>query len=67
MPEKSIAIEKLSHRQTDQDAAFIYGDSRNRPLHVGALSFFENEITYEELIRHFESIHEWTDRLLGNL
>jgi WS/DGAT/MGAT family acyltransferase len=55
MAEKSITIEKLSHRLTDQDATFIYGESRNGPLHVGALSFFEDEITYEELIRHYES------------
>jgi diacylglycerol O-acyltransferase len=55
MADKSIAIERLSHRLTDQDATFIYGESRNGPLHVGALSFFEDEITYPELIRHFES------------
>ena len=55
MAEKSIAIEKLSHRLTGQDATFIYGESRNGPLHVGSLSFFEDEITYPELIRHFES------------
>jgi diacylglycerol O-acyltransferase len=51
----SIAIEKLSHRLTDQDASFIYGESRNGPLHVGSISFFENEISYPELVRHFES------------
>ena len=55
MAENSIVIENLSHRLTDQDATFIYGESRNGPLHVGALSFFEDEITYPELIRHFES------------
>jgi len=55
MAEKTIAIENLSHRLTDQDATFIYGESRNGPLHVGALSFFDDEIAYPELIRHFES------------
>ncbi len=55
MAEKSIAIEKLSHRLTGQDASFIYGESRNGPLHIGSLSFFEDQITYSELIRHFES------------
>jgi len=55
MAEKPIVIEKLSHRLTDQDATFIYGESRNGPLHVGALSFFEDEIPYQELIRHYES------------
>ncbi len=55
MAEKSIAIEKLSHRLASQDATFIYGESRNGPLHIGSLSFFEDQITYPELIRHFES------------
>jgi WS/DGAT/MGAT family acyltransferase len=55
MSENSIAIEKLNHRLTGQDASFVYGESRNGPLHVGSLSFFEDQITYTELIRHFES------------
>src|SRR5208337_3699088 len=55
MAENSIAIEKLSHRLTAQDASFIYGESRNGPLHIGSFSFFDDEITYPELIRHFES------------
>jgi diacylglycerol O-acyltransferase / wax synthase len=55
MAEKSIAIEKLSHRLTAQDATFIYGESHNGPLHIGSFSFFEDEITYPELMRHFES------------
>ena len=32
MAEKSIAIEKLSHRLTGQDASFIYGESRRHLL-----------------------------------
>ena len=55
MGEKSIPVEKLSHRLTGQDASFIYGESRNGPLHIGSLSFFEDQIAYTELIRHFES------------
>src|SRR5271166_821382 len=55
MAEKSIAIEKLNHRLTGQDASFIYGESRNGPLHIGSFSFFEDEITYPELMRNFES------------
>jgi len=55
MAEKSIVFEKLSHRLTDQDATFIYGESRNGPLHVGALSFFEDEMAFDELIRHYET------------
>jgi diacylglycerol O-acyltransferase / wax synthase len=55
MAEKSIAIEKLNHRLTSQDASFIYGESRNGPLHVGSISFFEDEIAYTELMHHFES------------
>jgi diacylglycerol O-acyltransferase / wax synthase len=55
MAENSIAIEKLSPRLTSQDATFIYGESRNGPLHIGSISFFEDEIAYPELIRHLES------------
>ena len=55
MAEKSIAIEKLSPRLTSQDATFIYGETRNGPLHIGSISFFEDEIAYPELMRHFES------------
>jgi diacylglycerol O-acyltransferase len=55
MAKESIAIEKLSHRLSGQDATFIYGESRNGPLHIGSISFFEDQITYPELIRHFNS------------
>jgi diacylglycerol O-acyltransferase len=55
MAENSIAIEKLNHRLTSQDATFIYGESRNGPLHIGSISFFEDEIAYPELMQHFES------------
>ncbi len=55
MSENSIPTKKLSHRLTGQDSSFIYGESRNGPLHIGSLSFFEDQITYPELVRHFES------------
>jgi diacylglycerol O-acyltransferase len=55
MTTESIAIEKLSHRLTGQDASFIYAESRNGPLHIGSISYFADEIAYPELIRHFES------------
>jgi len=69
MSEKSIPIKELSHRLTGQDASFIYGESRNGPLHIGSLSFFEDEITYPELIQHFESklhlLPRYRQRLVG--
>lgn len=55
MATRQIAIEKLSHRLTDQDASFIYAESRNGPLHVGSISLFEDEIAFADLLRHFES------------
>jgi diacylglycerol O-acyltransferase / wax synthase len=55
MSEKSTKIENLRNRLTGQDASFIYGESRNGPLHIGSISFFDDEITYPELIRHFET------------
>lgn len=54
MATRQIAIEKLSHRLTDQDASFIYAESRNGPLHVGSISLFEDEIAFADLLRHFE-------------
>ncbi len=55
MPEKELALEKLSRRLTAQDASFIYGETQNGPLHIGSLAFFEDEITLGELIGHLES------------
>ena len=45
---------KLAHRLTTQDAAFLYGESRNGPLHIGSLAVFEGEISFEEMARHVE-------------
>jgi len=45
---------KLGNRLTAQDASFLYGESFSGPTHVGMLSFFEGEIAYERLFRHFE-------------
>ena len=47
MAEKSIPIEKLSHRLIGQDASFIYGESRRGSLHIGSMSFFKDEIAYQ--------------------
>ena len=45
---------KLAHRLTTQDASFLYGESRNGPLHIGSLAVFEGEIRFEEMARHVE-------------
>lgn len=55
MSENSFPIEKLSHRLTSQDSSFIYAESRNGPLHIGSIAFFDDEIKYSELIRQYES------------
>lgn len=45
---------KLGNRLTAQDASFLYGESFSGPTHIGLLSFFEGEIAFERLYRHFE-------------
>jgi diacylglycerol O-acyltransferase len=45
---------KLAHRLTTQDASFVYGESRNGPLHIGSLATFEGEIGAEEMARYVE-------------
>ncbi len=45
---------KLAHRLTTQDASFLYGESRNGPLHIGSVAIFEGEIDLEQTRRHVE-------------
>jgi WS/DGAT/MGAT family acyltransferase len=43
---------KLAHRLTTQDASFLYGESRNGPLHIGSLATFEGAIGLDEVMAH---------------
>jgi diacylglycerol O-acyltransferase / wax synthase len=50
-PEKT---DNFAHRLTTQDASFVYGESRNGPLHIGALATFEGQISAAEMVQHVE-------------
>jgi len=43
-----------SYRLSTQDATFIYGESRNGPLHIGSIGLFEGRIDFNAMLGHFE-------------
>jgi WS/DGAT/MGAT family acyltransferase len=45
----------LARRLTSSDAAFLYFERRNAPLHIGSLGVYEGEIPFERFSRHIES------------
>ncbi len=54
MADTPVQPAKLAHRLSTQDASFLYGESRNGPLHIGSLAIFEGEIRLEQMARHVE-------------
>lgn len=42
------------YRLSTQDATFIYGESRNGPLHIGSIGLFEGRIDFNGMLGHFE-------------
>jgi WS/DGAT/MGAT family acyltransferase len=45
----------LSRRLTASDAAFLYFERPNAPLHIGSLGIYEGQIPYERFVEHIES------------
>src|ERR1700688_182366 len=43
-----------AYRLSTQDATFIYGESRNGPLHIGSIGLFEGRIDFIAMLGHFE-------------
>ena len=43
---------ELNHRLTSLDAAFLYLEKKECPLHIGSTSIFEGKLTRQTLIRH---------------
>ena len=43
---------ELNHRLTSLDAAFLYLEKKECPLHIGSTSIFEGKITRRNLIKH---------------
>lgn len=45
---------KLNHRLTTVDAAFLYLEKKECPMHIGSTSIFEGNLTYKDLVKHIE-------------
>ena len=43
-----------AYRLSTQDATFIYGESRNGPLHIGSMGLFQGQIDFIAMLGHFE-------------
>ncbi len=44
--------DKLSHRLSTQDAAFLYNDTEEAPMNIGSVAVFEGEISRERLVEN---------------
>jgi hypothetical protein len=42
------------YRLSTQDATFIYGESRNGPLHIGSIGIFQGRVDFNGMLGHFE-------------
>src|SRR5215217_594119 len=45
---------KLNRRLTSLDAAFLYLEKKECPMHIGSTSIFEGKLTYRDLVKHIE-------------
>lgn len=45
----------LGARLTYQDAAFLYFERRNAPLHIGSLGIYRGRIPFEQFVAHIDS------------
>src|ERR1700687_1487908 len=52
MPGKNDAAP--SYRLSTQDSTFIYGESKNGPLHIGSIGVFEGQVDFNGLLGHLE-------------
>lgn len=44
----------LPHRLSLQDASLLYGEAQHGPLHIGAITYFDGRIDYDEFVAHME-------------
>lgn len=45
----------LARRLSAQDAAFLYGERPEAPLHIGSVAVFEGEVSYSRFVENIES------------
>jgi WS/DGAT/MGAT family acyltransferase len=47
--------EKLTHRLTAPDAAFLYFERPNAPLHIGSLGIYQGQVSFQRFLEHMDS------------
>ena len=45
---------QLNHRLTSLDAAFLYLEKKECPMHIGSTSIFEGKLTHRDLVKHID-------------
>ena len=50
-----MAQPALSRRLSAQDAAFLYMESDEAPMHIGSIAVFEGEVSYERFVESIEN------------
>ena len=44
----------LNHRLTSLDAAFLFLEKKECPMHIGSTSIFDSKLTYSDLVKHID-------------
>jgi WS/DGAT/MGAT family acyltransferase len=44
----------LDHRLSGQDAAFLYNETDETPMHIGSVAVFEGEISFDRLVQNID-------------
>ena len=44
----------LNHRLTSLDAAFLFLEKKECPMHIGSTSIFDSKLTHSDLVKHIE-------------
>lgn len=50
-----MAQEKLGRRLRAQDAAFLYAEREEAPLHIGSIAVFEGQVSYSRFVNNIAS------------
>jgi diacylglycerol O-acyltransferase len=49
-----MATPTLNRRLTSLDAAFLYLEKKECPMHIGSTSIFDGKVTYRKLVKHID-------------
>lgn len=50
-----MAQPNLSRRLSAQDAAFLYFEREEAPMHIGSVALFEGEVPFDKFVENIES------------